>query len=85
MFGFDLGSVAERVTLTPAERAVLVEQAETLKADLDAHITACKDGTPKEVVSTYTKALQTVQYASELLGHKVQAVLMADHESGREH
>lgn len=82
---FDIGTVAERVVLTPAERAVLVEQAETMKVCLTDHITACKDGTPKKVVTTYAKFLQTGQYASDLLGHKVHAVLAADHEDGRDH
>lgn len=82
---FDIGTLAERVVLTPAERAVLVEQAETTKVNLDTFIAHCKEGTAGDAIKSFISVLRCSEYMNGLVNHKIGLVLQEDHDLGREH
>lgn len=80
-----IGTVADRVVLTPAERAVIVEQAEAARLNLDTVIQHCKDGTAGDVIKSYVAVVQANEYVTSILNTKIVKVIQEDHENGRGH
>lgn len=61
----------ERITLTPAERALMVEQAETARVELAGFITACKGGTSLQVVERMAEVMKNCMYIAMILQFKI--------------
>ena len=68
-------NVMDNITLTPAERALLVEQAESARVALDAFIAQCKEGTSSQVVRSYVPVAQAIDYASGVLTKKIKTAI----------
>ena len=64
-------TVIEAVRLTPAERAVLVEQAEAAKVHIDQFIEAAKDKDPETAIYLWSTLGAPVDYVSEVLRRKI--------------
>ena len=64
-------NVMDNIVLTPAERALLVEQAETARVALEEFIQQCKGGTSGQVVRSYVPVAQAIDYASGVLTKKI--------------
>lgn len=77
---FDQESAVERIVLTPAERALMVEQAEAIKVALNTFITHCKDGTPAQVVKSYLPVVRANEYTTSIINTKVGHVYAQVHD-----
>lgn len=75
MLNPDQQKVADRIVFTPAERAVLVEQLETLKVHCDKVIEPLKDGTPTEVMDAWVRVHIPLQYLTDVFSRKVDGAL----------
>lgn len=64
-------NIVDNIVLTPAERALLVEQAETARVALDDFIERCKDGTAGQAVRAYVPVAAAIDYASQVLTKKI--------------
>lgn len=82
---FDLASVARRMTITPAERAVLAEQVEALLLDYKDVLESAKTGTTEDLVVKFAKTAKAAEYISFILGRKISAIVEDDHTHGRDH
>lgn len=63
---FDIESVIEHVRFTPAERAVLVEQAETLKVQTDKFRTDVQNSQHADIVRGYLDMARTMKNIDDL-------------------
>ena len=72
----DIIGLADGVILTPAERAVLIEQAETLKVQCDGLIQSCQDSQGAKVILSFVSMLSTAEYISDVLKTKVKQVAL---------
>jgi hypothetical protein len=75
--------LAQRVVLSPAERAVLVEQLETLKVNLDAVVGHLKDGTVKDSLDAWSQCFPPWDYARDVISRKVSTALYEIHVEER--
>lgn len=82
---FNLGTVSERVVLTPAERAVLVEQAEAAKVALEQFQRQAREGTAGDTIRAFIPAIRAMEYGQNILNHKIAQVIVEDHERGKGH
>lgn len=73
---FPDATLADRVMLTPAERAMLIEQAERARVELDRFIYRCKHGTSGEALRAYVPATHAMDYASKIIGEKIRLTLL---------
>lgn len=64
-------SVADSVVLTPAERAVMVEQLEALKVQTDVLMKHCKEGTAKDVTLAFSVLIGHTEYIANILNTKI--------------
>lgn len=85
MHDHELGTVAERTILTPAERAVLVEQAQGMQVALAEFIKHCKEGTSGDAIKAYVPVAQANDYMTNIISTKIGQTLQQDHDEGREH
>lgn len=77
-------SIADRTPFTPAERAVLVERAETLKVELDGFIKQVKDGTSQEVIEALIPAVQAFHGVEVIVRSKLVRTIEDEYLSGCE-
>lgn len=80
MMDHHVAAMAERVVLTPAERAVVVEQCETARLHLEAVIKAAEDGASYDVIKGFTKSLRPLEYVQNILNTKIGDVFHEEHE-----
>lgn len=83
MHDHTLDYVIDRVILTPAERALLVEQAEATKAELEVFITDCKTGTAPDALRRYQHCSAHHDYIANVLNTKISLIMAADHGESR--
>lgn len=81
----DMGTVVERTVLTPAERAVLVEQAQAMQVGLRSFIEMCNAGRSPSAIQAYDQVAQANDYITSIINTKVMHTLERDHQEGRDH
>lgn len=63
--------IAQRIRMTPAEQMVVVEQAQSIKADCDDLIKSM-NGSPGDSIAAFSRLGQHVSYLQSLLAAKVE-------------
>jgi hypothetical protein len=72
---FDELGVWDRITFTPAERALMVEQSELMLVSLRTFISQCKDGTARSVVDAAIPVNQAHEYMQAIVKKKIQRAM----------
>lgn len=85
MHEHELGTVLERTILTPAERAVLVEQASAIDVLMDNFVKQCKEGSSADAIQVFISMTNSFEYITNIINTKIGQTIARDHDEGREH
>ena len=63
--------LAEATAFTPAERALLVEQGETLKLDIEGMMEAAKNGSSMDVLKRFASISLRIEWVDKIMQRKL--------------
>lgn len=78
----DVYGVADKTTMTPAERALCVEQAETARLHLERFVDLCREGSTPDAIRAYLPAHQAMDYTQNILNEALRRTMQVMHGEG---